>query len=293
MNNYKTDDVNAPVFLCLGNVHNDCYDAKESAKDFGALLIIMETRFSSCSNRLHCPVKNFSPSANLEVFTTKQALDDTANFHDFFTKKHNLTDTNQWVLFGASFNGVIAAYSRSKYPHLFHGAVISSSPIHATVHMGNYNNHIALTYANSEVGGSDECVKVIRDGHEMIRTKLDSSNGRRVLEKRFGLQPMYLESLDARVKFAADGVAQFPAQENDPTCPDAVCNVRKICEVVLKSKGTPLDSLKELRDIQHGKVNDKNRLDGIEDLLWDWEKCKEFGLFQTCEKESECMFTQG
>jgi len=63
--------------------------------------------------------------------TTRQALADLEVFIKSKSKK-NLRNA-KWVVFGGSYPGSLAAWSRMKFPHLVHAAVSSSSIINTKI----------------------------------------------------------------------------------------------------------------------------------------------------------------
>lgn len=69
---------------------------------------------------------------NLRFLSSRQALADLAHFRTMVAEAHGLTNA-QWVAFGGSYPGSLAAWFRLKYPHLVHAAVATSAPVHATV----------------------------------------------------------------------------------------------------------------------------------------------------------------
>ena len=74
-----------------------------------------------------------------------------------------------------------------------------------------YNNVVAESMANPDVGGSDECLAVITQGHRDIGTLLQTEDGRRTLEKTFNIcVPNTLEDPTNQATFAGDGVVYLP-----------------------------------------------------------------------------------
>jgi pimeloyl-ACP methyl ester carboxylesterase len=65
---------------------------------------------------------------NLQYLTTDQVLADVA----YFTESFNY-DTqykyDRWLLVGGSYSGTLVTWARHKYPHLFHAAFATSSPV--------------------------------------------------------------------------------------------------------------------------------------------------------------------
>ena len=121
--NNKYFDGSGPVFLCVGGEGSEltpdvvetgtvhCAVMVELAKQVGGLILALEHRYYGESQ----PVSDLS-TANLKWLTSKQALGDVAQFHDYISKIYNLTDKNRWVTFGGSYPGMLAAWARIKYP---------------------------------------------------------------------------------------------------------------------------------------------------------------------------------
>ena len=84
--------------------------------------------------------------------SSSQALADLAAFHAYATAENNewgLGTANKWVSFGGSYPGMLAGWSRLKYPELIHAAVASSAPVHAKLDMREYNDITAEVRSSS------------------------------------------------------------------------------------------------------------------------------------------------
>lgn len=257
---WKGAESNAPVFLCVGGegpplnwlvlVSSDhCNDMVEMAAEHGALLLALEHRYYGPST----PNDDYS-SENLRFLSSEQALGDIAHFHASMSEQFGLTHSNKWVSFGGSYPGMMSAMARLRYPHLFHAAVSSSSPLQAQVEMPEYNNVVADSMAAEDVGGSEACLQVIADGHVAVGELLSTAAGRRSLEESFNIcAPGALENEANREQFAGDGVVYLPVQSNDPSCLYDYCNIAKICTLMVdESVGTPLDRVVTLHKAQSG-----------------------------------------
>lgn len=70
--------------------------------------------------------------------TSHQALNDIASFVAGINESNDkLLSSAKWVVFGGSYAGNLAAWTRMKFPHLIHAAVSSSSPLLAEMNFGS------------------------------------------------------------------------------------------------------------------------------------------------------------
>eukprot|EP00930_Biecheleria_cincta_P086071 TRINITY_DN75437_c0_g1_i1.p1 TRINITY_DN75437_c0_g1~~TRINITY_DN75437_c0_g1_i1.p1 ORF type:complete len:586 (+),score=58.09 TRINITY_DN75437_c0_g1_i1:33-1760(+) len=326
----------APIFLCVGgegppldgsavvsSVH--CNVAAEWLPTKDALMFALEHRYYGCHNLSACPVSNLADSKALSFLSSRQAIEDVASFVTAMIDRYNLRPgINKWVTWGGSYPGMLAGWSRLKHPELIHASVASSAPVYATLDMPEYLDHMAMAYSISDngVGGSPACRDAIRAGHAWIEDRLLAGLRGNVsqvqeVEKRFALPVGSLESLPQKIDFAAMGVANFPAQENDPLCEQPACNIAKVCHIMTnRSRGDEVQRLLDLRTAQgisgierrhhkawrslapwprHSQRSAKLVLDDKSALpdFWEYQTCKEFGFYQTCEIGSACMFVRG
>ena len=65
-----------------------------------------------------------------------------------------------------SYPGMLAGWARLKYPHLFHAAVSSSSPLQAQLDFPQYAEVMRDSLASDAdgVGGSEECAAAVETG---------------------------------------------------------------------------------------------------------------------------------
>eukprot|EP00939_MAST-03C_sp_MAST-3C-sp1_P000391 g391.t1 len=318
---WKGPDSGAPVFICVGgegpafdgsvvvaSVH--CNVAVEFLEENNALMVALQHRYYGChkeeekdsaSGLVDCPVKEFTGDNNrdLRFLSSAQALEDLANFRGFVAETYSLTDANRWISFGGSYPGMLAAWTRLKYPHLFHAAVSSSAPVRAKVEMVVYNDILANAYAVESVGGSEACRDAIAKGHADVGGWLETPTGRELTATVFEVVegPYWLEKRANQRAFCGEGVAYFPAQGNDPASTDPVSNIASICQVMLNTSIG--DEPMRLAAVRKGQgmttssaTADEEEEDDIPDF-WGWQTCTEFGFYQTCDVGSQCFFTQG
>ena len=70
---------------------------------------------------------------NLVYLNSEQALADIAYFIEGMHLAHQIPHNAKWIAFGGSYSGSLAAWMRSKYPHLVHGAMSASGPLLAKI----------------------------------------------------------------------------------------------------------------------------------------------------------------
>jgi serine protease 16 len=307
---WKGADSGAPVFLCVGgegppldrsvlisSVH--CNDMVELAPKHGALLLALEHRYYGPSN----PYEDFS-SEHLQYLNSEQALGDIATFVDLINEQYKLTPSNnRWVTWGGSYPGMMAGLARYRYPHLIYASVSSSSPLEAVVDMVGYNNVVSESMAAPIVGGSDQCLNIIVDGHKMVGEQLATPEGRRSLEKLFNVCiPGTLENERNREEFAGNGVVYLPVQSNDPACTTNLCNISSICSYLINTaQGNNMEKLAALSKEQ-SPICGLPSYDAMikfwsspenPDRSWLYQTCTEWGFYQTCQIGSNCPYTQG
>lgn len=81
---------------------------------------------------------------NLHFLSSRQALADLAHFRTVMGETRGLANS-QWVAFGGSYSGSLAAWFRLKYPHLVHASVATSAPVYATVNFPGMRRHSSAT----------------------------------------------------------------------------------------------------------------------------------------------------
>ena len=79
---------------------------------------------------------------NLKYLSSQQALADLAYFIEIMNIDYKLSNDTKWIAFGGSY----AAWLRSKYPHLLHGAVSASGPLLAEIDFQGKHNIYYETY---------------------------------------------------------------------------------------------------------------------------------------------------
>ena len=214
---------------------------------------------------------------NLRFLSSRQALEDLAHFVSTINQETttetmmmmmqqqmstpNDTDTittttssdrggsnpmNTWVSFGGSYPGLMAMYSRYKYPHLIAAAVSSSAPLQLKVDFEGYKSKKGLDLRYDKVGGSMECHRIVKEGHVQAVALLKQTNtsvpnstidGPVVLANKFNIcQPdTALRKKRNQDLALGDGLIYIPSQSNDPSCTEnEICNIAGLCKFMVQ-----------------------------------------------------------
>ncbi|XP_023586976.1 putative serine protease K12H4.7 [Trichechus manatus latirostris] len=102
-------------------------------------------------------------TASLHYLSSRQAVADIANFRTKVAKKMGLT-RNKWVLFGCSYGGSLAVWSRIKHPDLFAAAVGSSAPMLAKVNFYEYLEGIQRSLCTY----NSECLEAVKEAYNQV-----------------------------------------------------------------------------------------------------------------------------
>eukprot|EP01052_Picozoa_sp_SAG31_P003118 SAG31_NODE_117_length_24022_cov_6.878067_2_plen_458_part_00 len=333
---WDRSDPRAPVFLYIGGEgpmenagHNFVNDV---LLKYRGLKLSLEHRYYGCWNASSCPYCALgAPPGNcagrlpvlqnnehLRQLTSKQALADLAAFHTYATEALGISTEARWVGIGGSYPGMLAAFLRASYPNKFFASVASSAPVHGVLDMTTFEDIKASAYAMNVDGvqGGRECAQAIRNGHETVRELLlQGEAGHNKLRDLFPLSvptATYLSNATNRRTFAGCGVANFPAQSNDPTCSRPGCGITQICKVMVDDDiGDPLARLAHLSAQQRAATNNSGVVTGCEmdwemppgamfgpippghKNYWGYQTCNEFGFYETCENGTACMYARG
>eukprot|EP00052_Salpingoeca_macrocollata_P022923 m.200418 g.200418 ORF g.200418 m.200418 type:complete len:488 (+) comp21914_c0_seq3:1189-2652(+) len=203
------------VFLLLGGEGpaNPMWLAADTAimlyaQEQKAMVVQLEHRYYGKTH----PVTNLSTD-NLRFLSSEQALADAAYFVPNLIKSMNMSASTQVVVFGGSYSGALAAWARIKYPHIFVGAVATSSPVLALFKFVQYQEVVIRSLQTTAKG--QQCTANIAAGSVNITQLLSSASGRAQLVKDFKICDSDLSSaLDVQNFLASvagnfDGVVQY------------------------------------------------------------------------------------
>lgn len=242
-----------PVFLCVGgegpalmpdvvitgDVH--CAEMMILAKELGALVFALEHRFYGKS----LPTPDFSTDS-LRLLSSRQALEDFSQWHNYVSEIYSLTEKNKWVTFGGSYPGMLASFMRLKYPNLVFASVSSSAPVEAQLNFQGYNDVVARSLSDPMVGGSDACIQAVRQSFLVMSSMFTTLENRNQLAKKFTICPENALEVDGNIAVFSNAIAGiFGVQENDPQCQSWSCggNIESWCRVMTDTSAPPLEQL--------------------------------------------------
>ncbi|CAJ0584993.1 unnamed protein product, partial [Mesorhabditis spiculigera] len=311
---------NNVAFLMIGGEgpESDVWSTREDipymqwAAKHKAAVFDLEHRFYGQSQ----PFKTQSVD-NLKYLSSRQALEDIADFIRFINKQNGWTGT-KWVVFGGSYSGALAAWFRQLHPELAIGAVGSSGPVQATVDFYQYlqvvENSLAYKGTDNAKGwqyGSDLCLARVKDGFAQLVELMKTKEGRDSVTAMFKVIPSLNDLPLAPIDFQNfyslifgnfQGAVQY-SNDRGETQYDSIASVCNIMTnttdglVGLVNVNTYLNLDKHgvyngifnnyTSDVQELKDETYNDLDLAAARSWIWQTCTEFGYYQTTD------YTQG
>ncbi|CAA9997290.1 unnamed protein product [Nesidiocoris tenuis] len=293
---------NSPIFLMIsGETSMDSKWMTEGswlnyAQRFGALCFLLEHRFYGQSR----PTGDLSLE-NLKYLTSEQALGDVAEFIRKINANYKLTMNNLWIVFGGSYAGSLAAWSRLKYPDLVYAAVASSAPLLAKADFREYNEIIRQALANSSL----ECAENVHQAALKVEELLMTAEGVSSLSEKFNacIAIDHTNDLDK-----ANFILQLSYSIQDVVQNNGISMSvdASICEVMTNSSyGDLVDRFAIVASDESGNeeavceemsyketVNSMKNISydsGNDERQWMYQLCNEFGYF-TSSDSNETLF---
>jgi pimeloyl-ACP methyl ester carboxylesterase len=141
------------------------------ARDHGAYIVSLEHRYYGKSQ----PFTDLSTS-NLRYLSTEQAIEDIRSFREGLRAEKRLT--GPWILVGGSYAGALAAYTRSRHPQEFVGALASSASVRPLLDFDNYDLHVATLAGKS-------CVASLQSALSSVERETETKAGFETIRARF------------------------------------------------------------------------------------------------------------
>ncbi|GAM26864.1 hypothetical protein SAMD00019534_100390, partial [Acytostelium subglobosum LB1] len=286
-----------PIFLIIGGENpitskyvTGQFVINDYAREHGALLLAIEHRFYGKS----IPTPDLS-TPNLDLLSSDQALADIANFRNYISFKYRAF-TNKWIAFGGSYGGVLAAWTRLKYPYLVDASISSSAPVKVQANFAEY-------YESAATSLGAECASAIAQATTTIAAILQTSD-RRVIESMFKTCSSIRTDDDITTFFEAlaSSVTEI-VQYNNANNRYRRFNIDKMCSMIRNGEDRVrsfANYMQEYLRFSSKPCTTSNYL-GLIDLLrntsvnakfikaraWTWQTCNEFGFFGSTQQSNQ------
>lgn len=271
INSQYAESAESPVFYIICGEWNcagtGSYSFVENmAKKMKAHLVALEHRYYGES----LPTNYLTPEA-LEYLDLQSAIDDLATFQKHLMESRGMN--GQWIAFGGSYAGTLAAFYREKHPELVVGALASSAPVLMKNEFKEYDAHIASVINKSQCGDN------VRKAVSLIEERMSTPEGAAELKKEFKASELkndndflyvVADMLAAAVQYGRDKVFCDALASSE----DLVSGYAKGGLAVLTAMGvSPFDISLAVAEREIVTANDNMR-------QWIWQSCREFGWFQ-------------
>ncbi|CAK9802567.1 Putative serine protease K12H4.7 [Anthophora plagiata] len=257
----------------------------ELACTHNAIMYYTEHRYYGKSR----PTKDTS-SRNLTYLSVDQALADLAYFIERKKKDEDLRNSRV-IVFGGSYAGSMATWSRLKYPHLIQGALASSAPVFAKADFYEYYEVVTESLRKH----SQKCVDEVKAAFDAVEELLTVQNGPQKLKEYFNLcdvpnveSPNDVGHLMNILAEQFGGIVQYDKVQDGQT------KIAACCENMTASYlGSPLQRLAYLMSTQMKclknnyekfvKLYRNEEWDAQPDIMrqWFYQTCTEYGYYQT------------
>ncbi|KAK5984558.1 hypothetical protein GCK32_004848 [Trichostrongylus colubriformis] len=177
----KLDHFDNTSTATWNQVQKEEYPFVQWAKERGAVLFDLEHRFYGQSR----PTADQSVE-NLRFLSSRQAIEDIAEFIRGMNRKHSLGNAS-WITFGGSYSGALSLWFRQQHPELVVGAVGSSAPVQAEVDFWKYMQVVE----DSLRSYSNDCAENVRIGFAKMIELMNTEGGRKQLSDLFKLDPPF------------------------------------------------------------------------------------------------------
>ncbi|CAH0724480.1 unnamed protein product, partial [Brenthis ino] len=305
-NNDYWDRERGPIFFYTGNEGQIEAFAKHTGfmwdivADYQAKLVFAEHRYYGKS----MPFGNKSmDNEHIGYLTSAQALADYADLINYL-QGDSLKPKYPVIAFGGSYGGMLAAYSRIKYPHLVTGAIAASAPIHMYPGMVPCEVFDRIVTSSFKIV-SQTCVDNIRSSWSVLRSFVKTQNNTDWLQKTWKLcdpiktsedvqtlveflQSMYETLAMVNYPFATDFLMSLPAQPVRVVCQylNEHLKDKKLLEGIGNVIQTYADFDGKAKCIDY-KMGDK--LGNLDASGWDYQACTEM-VMPMCSNGVDDMF---
>lgn len=241
---------------------------------------------------------------NLKYLSSEQALADIANFVEKTKDANRLT--GEWIAFGGSYPGSLAAWVREKYPHLIHGAISSSGPLLAKVDFFEYYDVVVASLKSY----NEKCVEAVAKSFQQVEMMMNHRIGQRGLTDAFKLcdtiegneNQLDISNFFENLASNFAGVVQY----NKDNSPHATVTIDTVCDIMMNDTiGIQVTRLGAVNSLMLEQSKDKcldykydKMVQEMRNTSWDsgvaggsrqwtYQTCTEFGFYQTSDKKEK------
>ncbi|CAF1000335.1 unnamed protein product, partial [Didymodactylos carnosus] len=166
----------SPIFFYAGNegdIDLFCQNTGfmwDIAPSFHAMVVFAEHRYYGKS--LPYGNDSYSKPEYTRYLTSEQALADFVYLIEDIRRDVRGAEQSQVIVFGGSYGGMLAAYARIKYPHIFLAAHAASAPI---LQFSTRCEAFSQIVTNDFLRESTSCVEIVRQSWSSINRLAQSS----------------------------------------------------------------------------------------------------------------------
>jgi lysosomal Pro-X carboxypeptidase len=256
------------------------------AEEFNGYIIFAEHRYYGES--LPFGEYSFTPK-NISYLSAEQGLADYATMVADFKRSIPGLSNSKVITFGGSYGGMLAAWFRTKYPHLVDGALASSAPVNQFP--GLTNPELAFKLATQDFTNvSPACSERIRLANQLLDKLVVNASNYGYLSKTFSL----CSSIDSAAQIDVfkywllfglftTAMTDYPYPTNFIE-PLPAWPVKVSCRAVLEAD-SDMDGLVAAMGVYYNSSGTKQCFDythpfsiGLGAAAWNYQTCTEFVL---------------
>lgn len=207
-------EATGPIIFYAGNeggiwafYNNSGFMSETLAKKFGALVVFAEHRYYGSSKPFGDQSLN-KTAGNVQYLTIPNVLADFVDLVNYLKAQDPTLKNKAVIVGGGSYGGVLAAWLRIKYPHVFQGALASSATVRwfrDTVLPTAFDTWVSKIV--KQIGGQ-ECFDLYKDGFfDLASLKYDFTKYAK-LKEIFNLcnAPTTPDDIDTLIGTASDAI---------------------------------------------------------------------------------------
>merc|ERR1712168_864567 len=262
------------------------------AEENGAAMFLLEHRYYGQSH----PTEDMT-TENMRYLSSRQGLEDLGHFMTAMNKKYDLRGS--WITFGGSYPGSLSAWMSLRFPHLVAGSVSSSGPLYAKLDYFEYLQVVADALDTTGPG----CNIALTDALTTVEALVGDSDNWEYLSSLYklcvplvGSNSMDVMSFMELLIDNLAGIVQYNGRYEE--------DIFSTCAIMTdESIGEPMYRLAAVNDVMlsmsqdecldHSYASYLSQLtnttfggSGVGRRQWTWQKCTEFGWYQTTNQES-------